>query len=75
MLGFKWAGVEIEHIEKLVQPTIVTRAVTFVCSENYKTQLFREELAWDDVVLAYELNEETLNQGLSFTVRLIVPSK
>jgi hypothetical protein len=29
----------------------------------------------DDVVLAYKLNEETLDQGLSFTVRLVVPSK
>jgi DMSO/TMAO reductase YedYZ molybdopterin-dependent catalytic subunit len=37
VLDFKWVGVEIEHNEKLVKPTIVTRAVPFVCSENYTT--------------------------------------
>jgi DMSO/TMAO reductase YedYZ molybdopterin-dependent catalytic subunit len=51
------------------------RAVTFDCADNYTTSLFREELSGDDEVLAYKLNDETLDEGLGFPVRLIVPSK
>jgi DMSO/TMAO reductase YedYZ molybdopterin-dependent catalytic subunit len=71
----KWEGVTIIDIEKLVKPRDVARAVTFECADNYMTSLFREELAGDDVLLAYKFNGEALDEGLGFPVRLIVPSK
>ncbi len=75
VLDCKWEGVKIKEIEKLVKPKEVARAVTFECADNYTTSLFREELAGDDVLLAYKLNCEALDEGLGFPVRLIVPKK
>ena len=75
VLDCKWEGVKIVDIEKLVNPRDVARAVTFECADNYMTSLFREELAGDDVLLAYKFNGEALDEGLGFPVRLIVPSK
>ena len=75
VLDCKWEGVKIVDIEKLVNPRDVARAVTFECADNYVTPLFREELAGDDVLLAYKFNGEALDEGLGFPVRLIVPSK
>ena len=75
VLDCKWEGVRVKDIEKLVKPKAVAKAVTFECADNYTTSLFREELAGDDVLLAYKLNGEALEEGLGFPVRLIVPSK
>jgi DMSO/TMAO reductase YedYZ molybdopterin-dependent catalytic subunit len=75
VLDCKWEGVKIKDIEKLVKPKAVARCVTIDCADNYRTSLFREELAGDDVLLAYKLNGEVLEEGLGFPVRLIVPSK
>jgi DMSO/TMAO reductase YedYZ molybdopterin-dependent catalytic subunit len=75
VLDCKWEGVKIKDIEKLVKPKDVAKSVTFECADNYTTSLFRDELAGDDVLLAYKLNDEALEEGLGFPVRLIVPSK
>jgi DMSO/TMAO reductase YedYZ molybdopterin-dependent catalytic subunit len=39
------------------------------------TSLFREELAGDDVLLAYRLNGQELGEGHGFSLRLVVPKK
>jgi DMSO/TMAO reductase YedYZ molybdopterin-dependent catalytic subunit len=75
VLDCKWEGVRIRDIEKLVKPKDVARAVTFECADSYTTSLFREELYDDDVLLAYKLNGEALEEGYGFPVRLVVPSK
>ena len=75
VLDCKWEGVRIKDIEKLVKPKAVAHAVSFECADNYLTSLFREELAGDDVLLAYQLNGELLEEGLGAPVRLVVPSK
>jgi len=75
VLDCKWEGVHIREIEKLVKPKDVAKAVTFVCADAYTTSLFREELSGDDVLLAYKLNDEVLEEGLGYPLRLIVPSK
>ena len=75
VLDCKWEGVRIRDIEKLVKPKEAAKAATFECADNYTTSLFREELAGDDVLLAYKLNGEPLEEELGFPVRLIVPSK
>ena len=75
VLDCKWEGVTIIDVEKLVKPRDVARAVTFECADNYTTSLFREELAGEDVLLAYKLNGKALDEGVGFPVRLVVPSK
>ncbi len=75
VLDCKWEGVKISDIEKLVKPRSVARAVTFQSADNYTTSLYREELAGDDVLLAYKLNGKLLEEGLGAPVRLVVPSK
>ena len=75
VLDCKWEGVRLKDIEKLVKPKDVAKAITFECADNYTTSLFRQELAGDDVILAYKLNGELLEEGLGAPLRLIVPSK
>jgi len=75
VLDCKWEGVRIRDIEKLVKPRAVARAIAFESADNYLTSLFREELEGDDVLLAFKLNGELLEEGLGAPVRLIVPRK
>ena len=75
VLDCKWEGVHIREIENLVKPLDTAKAVTFECADSYTTSLFRQELSGDDVLLAYKLNGEPLEEGYGFPLRLVVPSK
>ena len=75
VLDCRWEGVRVKDLEKLVKPKPTAQAATFECADNYTTSLFLSELEGEDVLLAYELNGETLEEGLGFPLRLIVPSK
>ncbi|MCW4011220.1 MAG: molybdopterin-dependent oxidoreductase [Candidatus Bathyarchaeota archaeon] len=71
----RWEGVRLSEIESLVKPRAVAKAVTFESADSYTTSLFREELAGNDVLLAYRLNGKPLEEGYGFPVRLVVPRK
>ncbi len=71
----KWEGIHIQAIEQLVKPREVAKAITFECADSYTTSLFREELYPKDVLLAYKLNDQELEEGYGFPIRLIVPNK
>jgi DMSO/TMAO reductase YedYZ molybdopterin-dependent catalytic subunit len=75
VLDSRWEGVRFKDIEKLVKPLNTARAATFECADAYTTSLFREELAGDDVLLAYRLNGQELEEGYGFPLRLVVPNK
>ncbi|MFB3890043.1 MAG: molybdopterin-dependent oxidoreductase [Candidatus Bathyarchaeia archaeon] len=75
VLDCRWEGVLFKDIEKLVKPPQTACAVTFECADAYTTSLFREELSGNDVLLAYALNGQPLEEGYGFPLRLIVPSK
>jgi DMSO/TMAO reductase YedYZ molybdopterin-dependent catalytic subunit len=75
VLECKWEGAHIRGIENLVKPKDVAKAVTFECADSYTTSLFREELYPADVLLAYKLNDQILEEGYGFPVRLVVPNK
>jgi DMSO/TMAO reductase YedYZ molybdopterin-dependent catalytic subunit len=75
VLDCKWTGVRIIDIEKLVKPKPNAVAVTFECADGYTTSLYRSELAGDDVLLVHKLNDQSLEEGWGYPVRLIVPSK
>jgi DMSO/TMAO reductase YedYZ molybdopterin-dependent catalytic subunit len=75
VLNCRWEGVRFKDLERLVKPKPTAQAATFECADGYTTSLFLSELAGDDVLLAYKLNDEYLEEGLGFPLRLIVPSK
>jgi DMSO/TMAO reductase YedYZ molybdopterin-dependent catalytic subunit len=75
VLDCRWEGVHLREIERLVKPKDTARAVTFTCADSYTTSLYREELAPNDVLLAYKLNGKVLEEGYGFPLRLVVPSK
>lgn len=75
VLDCRWEGVHIKEIEKLVKPRDVAKAVTFHCADSYTTSLYRDELMPQDVLLAFRLNGEVLEEGYGFPLRLVVPSK
>jgi DMSO/TMAO reductase YedYZ molybdopterin-dependent catalytic subunit len=75
VLDCRWEGVRLHDLEKLVKPKATAQAATFECADNYTTSLFLSELAGDDILLAYRLNGEDLEEGLGAPLRLIVPSK
>jgi DMSO/TMAO reductase YedYZ molybdopterin-dependent catalytic subunit len=75
VMDCRWEGIHIKEIEAIVKPKETAKAVTFTCADNYTTSLYRDELAPADVLLAYGLNGEVLEEGYGFPLRLIVPSK
>jgi DMSO/TMAO reductase YedYZ molybdopterin-dependent catalytic subunit len=75
VLDCRWEGIRIRDLEAVVKPKHTAQAVTFECSDSYTTSLFRTELAGDDVLLAYGLNGEPLEEGYGFPLRLVVPGK
>lgn len=75
VLDCRWEGVRFRDLETLVKPKPTAQAAAFECADSYTTSLFLSELAGEDVILAYKLNDEVLEEGLGFPLRLIVPSK
>ncbi len=73
-----WTGVRLSHIldlaeinrEKAVDITFQTADLS---SKGYSTSLTIEEAYWDDVILAYEMNEELLPKDHGFPLRLCAP--
>jgi len=75
VLDCKWEGVSFSQIVELVKPKPDAKFVTFECADGYTTSLSMEELSASDVLLAYGLNGESLEVGIGFPLRLIIPSK
>jgi DMSO/TMAO reductase YedYZ molybdopterin-dependent catalytic subunit len=75
VLDCRWEGVLFKNLEQLVKPKPTAQAAAFECADNYTTSLFLSELAGDDVLLAYKLNGEPLEEGVGFPLRLIFPGK
>lgn len=75
VLDCRWEGVRFSDLARLVKPKLTAQAVTFECADSYTTSLYLSELAGNDVILAYRLNGEDLEEGLGFPLRLVVPGK
>jgi len=74
-LDNKWEGVSFKTIVDLVKPLNNTRYVTIEAEGNYSTSLPLEDLLEDDVVLAYRLDNKTLEPKYGGPLRLVVPKK
>ena len=75
VLNCKWEGIRFREIVHLAKPKENAKFATFECADGYATSLTLDELAGDDVLLAYKLDGKALEEGLGFPLRLIVPSK
>jgi DMSO/TMAO reductase YedYZ molybdopterin-dependent catalytic subunit len=75
VLDCKWEGIQFKQIVELVKPKPEAKFVTFHCADGYTTSLTLDELSGDDVLLAYGLNGQPLEEGTGFPLRLAVPEK
>jgi len=75
VLDYKWQGIGFRAILDLVKPKQSAKSVTFECADGYTTSLTLKELSNDNVLLAYKLNSEQLEEGYGFPLRLVVPDK
>jgi DMSO/TMAO reductase YedYZ molybdopterin-dependent catalytic subunit len=75
VLDCRWEGIQFKRIVELVKPKQNAKFVTFHCADGYTTSLTLDELSGDDVLLAYRLNGEPLEEGTGFPLRLVIPSK
>jgi DMSO/TMAO reductase YedYZ molybdopterin-dependent catalytic subunit len=75
VIDCKWEGIQFRTILNLVKPKESAKFVTFECADGYTTSLTLKELSNDNVLLAYKLNGEQLEEGYGFPLRLVVPDK
>ncbi len=75
VIDCKWEGIQFRTILNLVKPKESAKFVTFECADGYTTSLTLKELSNDNVLLAYKLNGEKLEEGYGFPLRLVVPDK
>lgn len=75
VLGCRWKGVRFKQLVELVKPKPNAKYVSFYCADGYSTSLSLEELSGDDILLAYKLDGNFLEEGLGAPLRLVVPSK
>ncbi|MFZ5425196.1 MAG: sulfite oxidase-like oxidoreductase [Patescibacteria group bacterium] len=68
-----WKGVSFLEIAKLVKPKPSARFVVFSSRDDYTTNLPIEECLKEDVLVAYELEGETIPTLHGGPVRMLVP--
>lgn len=71
----RWYGVKFTTLTQIVKPTDKAQHVLFQCLDNYSTSLKLRELLQDNVILAYKLDDEYLEDTLGAPLRLVVPLK
>jgi DMSO/TMAO reductase YedYZ molybdopterin-dependent catalytic subunit len=75
VLNCKWEGIKFNQIMQLAKPKPNAKFVSFYCADGYSTSLSIEELSGDDILLAYKLDDNFLEDGLGAPLRLVIPSK
>lgn len=75
VLACRWEGILFRQIMELVKPKPNAKYVSFYCADGYSTSLSIEELSGDDIVLAYKVDGNFLEEGTGAPLRLVVPNK
>ena len=70
-----WFGVRFSSLVAIVKPKKDAKYAFFKCSDGYTTSLDLKDLLKDNVILAYKLNGEDLEESLGGPMRLIVPDR
>jgi len=71
----RWYGVRFSSLVQIVRPIEAARYVFLRCSDGYTTSLDLGDLLQDNVILAYRLNGEYLEDSLGGPLRLVIPAK
>lgn len=69
-----WKGVLIKDLLDLAEVTTGAVDVVFYGADNYSSSITIEEASADDVLLAYEMNNEILPVVQGFPVRVVAPN-
>ncbi|MFX1251774.1 MAG: molybdopterin-dependent oxidoreductase [Promethearchaeota archaeon] len=70
----KWRGVPLKDLLETVQVQSGAVDVVFYAVDDYSSSLTIEEASADDVLLAFEMNEETLPKEQGFPIRVVAPN-
>ncbi len=68
-----WTGVKISQVLEATGVQEGAMEVIFYSSDGFSTSLTLEDATRDDVILAYELNNETIPDRLGFPLRVVSP--
>ena len=71
----RWRGVKLALLARIVNPKSKAKHVFFICFDGYTTSLSLEDALQDNVLLAFELNSQPLDETLGGPLRLVVPDK
>jgi DMSO/TMAO reductase YedYZ molybdopterin-dependent catalytic subunit len=71
----KWEGIRFRDLMKMVEPMEKARYATIECENDYTTSLPLKELEYDDIILAYRLDDEDLPKQYGGPLRIVVPHK
>jgi DMSO/TMAO reductase YedYZ molybdopterin-dependent catalytic subunit len=71
----KWRGVKLTDLARIAQPKAKAKYVSFRCYDGYTTSLGLAEALQENVLLAFELNGQPLDEALGGPVRTVVPGK
>ncbi|MFX0062216.1 MAG: molybdopterin-dependent oxidoreductase [Candidatus Hermodarchaeota archaeon] len=70
----KWRGVPLKELLQAVQLRSGAVDVVFYAADNFSSSLTIAEASADDVLLAFEMNEEPLPEEHGFPVRVVAPN-
>jgi len=70
-----WGGVQLKYILDLASVRSEGIEIVFYAVDDYTTSITLSDALLDDVLLAYEMNGETLPADHGYPVRLVVPDK
>ncbi len=70
-----WKGVKLKTVLDLAVPKPNAEEVIFYAADDYSSSLELDDATADDVLLAYEMNGETLPADHGYPLRLVVPGK
>jgi hypothetical protein len=71
----EWGGVELSHVLEMAEANDDAFDVVFYSVDGFSTSLSFEDAAAEGVILAYEMNGETLPAEQGYPVRLVAPEK
>jgi hypothetical protein len=68
-----WKGVSVESLLNLVQPTLDAIEVVFYAVDGFSSSLTINQIINYDIMLAYEMNGETLPLTQGYPLRVVAP--
>ena len=71
----EWRGVPLRDLLEKAKLSPEAEEIVFRCADDFSTSLTLEEALEDGVILAYEMNGETLPRDQGYPLRLVAPNQ